>query len=151
MNRPIFFSSLGGADLNTEVKPMAVSRAMYVVTTKNMALNPWKGCLPSGRLVTIVTERWRVLTSNDEGVPSSTICAMSEGGQCRPIGRGEDACIFLPTRLKPTWVATSAFASRHQKKDATAPAWTAVRTTRTSEPWAKIEPVVKSWRMHVAM
>jgi hypothetical protein len=60
--------------------------------------------------------------SNDAGVPSSTIC-----------------------------VATSAFATRHQKKEATAPAWTAVRMVRASEPWAKIEPVVKSWRMHVTM
>lgn len=56
---------------------------------------------------------------------------------------------FFQTGRGPTCVAMSAFASRHQKKDATAPAWIAVMMVRTSEPWAKIEPVVKSWRMHV--
>lgn len=59
-----------------------------------------------------------VLTNKDAAVPSSTTCAKSEGRKCSPSGTSS----FSQTGAELTCVAMSAFATKHQKKDAIAPA-----------------------------
>jgi hypothetical protein len=44
-----------------------------------------------------------------------------------------------------TCVATILFANSAQKVATTIPAWTAIRTANATDPYSKIDPVVKGW------